>query len=362
MDLSFDRSMMEEELRSKIKALCDAHGVSGFEGDAREVVKKEIEEYVDEVKVDALGNLIAYRKGNGKLKLMVAAHLDEIGLVVKKVDEKGFLWFDVAGGVRPQVLISRPVTIKTEKGFVKGIVNHLKPGRPEGITEVPENVEDFFIDVGARSKEEVAEMGIEVGNPVSLNYDVINLGKNRIAGKALDDRLCVFMLIELLKLLKDEEDVPDLYAVFTTQEEVGLRGARVSAYSINPDLSLALDISLANDIPGTPDRKVITELDKGPVIKVMDLVPRAMLGLISSSRVVSELKTVAKEAGLDYQIEVYTAGSTDASATHLERGGIESGAICVPARYVHAYEVVSIDDTLESIDLLYRYVKKLAKR
>lgn len=360
MSTNLDRKEMEQELMEKLKLLCDAHGISGFEQDIAGVIKKEIQGYADEIRVDALGNLIAKKNGNGRFKVMITAHMDEIGLVVKRIDDKGFLWFDCAGGVRPQVLFSRPVTIKTETGYVKGIVNHIKPGRPEGITELPV-IEDFFIDVGAKDKNEVEEMGIEVGNPVSLSYDVIPLGKNRIAGKALDDRLCVFMLIELLKLLKDETDIPDVYAVFTTQEEVGCRGAKTAAYNINPDLAIALDLSLANDIPDTPDRKIVTELDKGPVIKVMDLVQRAMLGIISSGRIVKGLKETARECGMKYQIEVCTAGSTDAATIHLERGGIESGAVGVPTRYVHAYEVASIDDTLDCIELLYNYLKKLAR-
>lgn len=356
--MEINRQKMEQDLHNILANLSDAHGVAGFEGDARQVVKEWITDYVDEIRVDALGNLITKKEGNADSSLMIAAHLDEIGLVIKNIDSDGFLWFDVAGGVRPQVLFSRPVTIKTDSVYVQGIVNHLKPGRPESVSSEPE-IEEFFIDVGASSKEEVEEMGIEVGNSVSLNYDFMILGNDCIAGKALDDRLLVFVLMELMKLLDDEVEIPDIYAVFTTQEEVGLRGARAAAYSINPDISLALDVSLANDIPDTPERKVITKLGQGPVIKVMDLVPRAMLGLIASQRIVKELKETASRAGLDYQIEVYTAGSTDAAATHLERGGIESGAVCVPTRYVHAYEVASIKDTLDSVELLYNYVKSI---
>lgn len=358
MIATFNSTKIKEEMKNEIGNLSKAHGVSGFEGDVLDVIRKQIENCSDDINTDALGNLVVKKNGNGKLKVMVTAHTDEIGLVVKRVDDKGFIWFEVAGGVRPQVLFSRPVIIKTENGYVNGIVNHIKPGRPESITEVP-IIEDFFIEVGAKNKKEVEEMGIEVGNPVSINYEVLFLGKNRVAGKALDDRVCVFMLIQLLKLLKDDSDIPDIYAVFTSQEEVGCRGAKTSAYNINPDIAIALDLSIANDLPDVPDRKIISQIDRGPVIKIMDLIKRPLIGIISSPRIVKGLKDTAKEANIDYQLEVYTSGSTDAATIHLERGGIESGGICVPARYLHAYELVSIDDVTKSIELLYRYIKKL---
>ena len=359
MLVKYDSINLKKELKDELEDLCKAHGVSGFEGDVLDVIKKKVENYSDDIKTDAMGNLIVKKNGNGKLKVMITAHTDEIGLVVKRIDEKGFIWFDVIGGVRPQVLFSRPVIIKTENGYVNGIVHNTKPGRPEGISEVP-TIEDFFIEVGARNKKEVEEMGIEVGNPVSMNYEVLLLGKNRVAAKALDDRVCVYMLIQLLKLLKNDDCIPDIYAVFTSQEEVGCRGAKTSAYNINPDMAIALDVSLANDIPDVPDRKIISELDKGPVIKVLDSIKGAILGTISSQRIVKGLKNTAKEANIDHQIEVCTAISTDAATIHMERGGIESGGISIPTRYVHAYEVVSIDDIANCIELLYRYIKSLA--
>lgn len=315
----FSNTQIKEEMKNEINSLSKAHGVSGFEGDVLDVIKKQIKNYSDDINTDTLGNLVAKKNGNGKLKVMITAHTDEIGLVVKHIDEKGFIWFETVGGVRPQVLFSRPVIIKTENSYVNGIVNHIKPGRPESITEVP-TIEDFFIDVGAKNKKEVEEMGIEVGNPVSINYKVLFLGKNKIAGKALDNRACVFMLIQLLKLLKNDNDIPDIYAVFTSQEEVGCRGAKTSAYNINPDIAIALDLSIANDLPGTPEHKIISEIDKGPVIKVMDLIKRPLIGIISSPRIVKELKNTAKEANIDYQLEVSAAGSTDAATIHLERG------------------------------------------
>ena len=356
--MSYKKEDIREDFIKNIKILSSAHGISGFESDVVEIVKESIKDYVDALETDVLGNLIAYKKGNGKKKLMITAHTDEIGLIVKRIDSKGFLWVEPIGGVFPQTLFGRHVVIKTEKGYLDGIINHVNPGRPEGISELPK-IEDFFIEIGARNKKDAIEMGIEVGSPVSIDYQVYFLGNNRVAGKALDDRAAIFILIELLKVLKDEKDIPDIYAVFTSQEEVGCRGAKTAAYNINPDVAIAIDISLANDIPDVPERKIITELDKGPVIKIMDKLKTNHLGVIATKEVVEGLKKASKNADLEYQLEVYAAGSTDAATIQPERGGIASGGICYATRYVHSYEVASIDDIVECVELLYHYSKEL---
>lgn len=355
--MSYDRQKIKEDFINDIKTLCEAHGVSGFENDIVEVVKKNISEYVDTTETDILGNLIAFKKGNGKKKLMIIAHADEIGLIVKRIDSKGFLWFD-SFGVAPQSLFGKHVIVKTNSGYVDGIVNNVKPGRPERITEVP-SIQNFFIEIGANDKAQAIEMGIEVGNSVSIDYPLQFLGENRVAGKALDNRAAVFMLIELLKLIKDKNDIPDIYAVFSSQEEVGGRGAKVAVHRIKPDVAIALDISLANDIPDVPERKLITELDKGPVIKIMDKLSTGMFGIICTPEVVKGLKTAAKNAGLSYQLEVYSAGSTDAAAVQTEMEGIAAGAVCFPTRYVHSYEMASMDDIAQCVELLYKYAELL---
>lgn len=357
--MSYKKEEIKEDFIKDIKALSAAHGISGFEGDVVELVKEKVKDYVDSLETDVLGNLIAYKKGNGKKKLMITAHTDEIGLIVKRIDAKGFLWVEPVGGVFPQTLFGRHVVIKTEKGYLDGIINHIKPGRPEWISELPV-IQDFFIEIGARNKEEAIEMGVEVGNPVSLDYEVYFLENNRVAGKALDDRAAIFILIELLKVIKDEKDIPDIYAVFTSQEEVGCRGAKTAAYNINPDVAIAIDIAIANDIPDVPERKIITEIDKGPVIKIMDKLKTNHLGVIATPEVVQGLKRAAKNSGLEYQLEVYASGSTDVATIQPERGGIASGGICYATRYVHSYEVASIDDIVQCVELLYQYSKELA--
>jgi endoglucanase len=359
--MDFNWQMVRDDFFHDIKSLSGVHGVSGFENDAVKLVRSMVEGYSDEISVDVMKNLIAVKKGTGKAKLMIVAHTDEIGVIIKHIDDQGFLWFEVAGGVRPQQLFGKHIVIKTESGeYVDGVVNYIKPGRVEALDELPK-VQDFFIDIGAQSRAEAEEMGVEIGNPGSLDYPVYRLGKNRVAGKALDDRACVFQLIELMKLIHADPDIPDVYAVFSSQEEVGCRGAKTAAYNIFPDVAVSLDICISNDIPDVPERKIITQLDKGPAIKVMDKITSSQVGVLCTQKVYRKMKEVAKQAGIPYQMEVYAAGSTDSATIHLEKGGIASGGILLPARYVHSYEVASVNDVVAGVELLYRYTKALAQ-
>ncbi|MCE1207877.1 MAG: M20/M25/M40 family metallo-hydrolase [Spirochaetia bacterium] len=359
--MSLDRKAIGDDFKKDIAALCATHGVSGFEDETIGLIKNMIRDHVDEMDVDVMKNLIAFKKGNGKAKVMIVAHTDEIGLIVKRIDSKGFLWFEVLGGVRAQALFGKHVVVKTALGKLDGLVNYVKPGRPDFMEQIPD-LQDFFIDVGAKSREEAEEMGVEVGNPISIDYPVHFLGKDgsRVAGKALDNRACVFQLVEVLKLLKNEQNKPDIYAVFSSQEEVGCRGAKTAAYNLKPDIAISLDIAIANDLSDVADRKISTALDKGPVIKIMDRSKTSSVGVISTPSVVDGMKKVAREAGIPYQLEVYTAGTTDSATVHLEKGGIASGAILLPTRYVHSYELASVHDLVAGIELLYFYIKALS--
>jgi putative aminopeptidase FrvX len=353
---SLDREKIKDHILQNLGELCNLHGVSGYEDEVASYIVKELEGLVDDITIDSLGNVIGKKAGNGKQKLMVAAHLDEIGLMIRHIDDRGFLYAEKLGGVRPQNLFARTCLIKTDQGKVKGIINSVNPGRPKAMTQIPE-VSEFFIDVGVRNREELEELGIEVGNTVSINYEFDVLG-NKVIGKALDNRLLVLILLEALKLVKETEPtIPDLYPVFTVQEEVGSRGAKTAAYTINPDVAIALDITIANDTPQIPTHEYIAQLDKGPAIKIMDRIPGGM-GMIASPKIVNVLKNTAKRHDINYQLEVYQAGSTDAATIHLERGGIPSGGILVPTRYVHAHEMASIDDIVDSIVLLYQFIRE----
>lgn len=357
---SFDRKMVEQDFRRSIKEICDVHGPSGFENDCIDLIKNMIEGYSVEISEDVMLNLIAYKKGNRHKKVAITAHTDEIGLIIRRIDEHGWLWVEALGGVRPQQLFGKHVAIKTENGYVDGIVNCIKPGRPESCVDIPP-ISDFFVEIGAGTLQDALDMGIEVGNPISIDYPLIFLGKNKemVAGKALDDRACVFMLIELLKLIKDDEDIPDIYAIFSSQEEVGCRGAKVASHNIKPDIAISLDISIASDVPAVSDRKVITKIGDGPAIKVMDKISNSQVGVICSQSVVKDMKKAAKKSGIKYQIEAYANGGTDIDTMQTENGGMLTGGIMVPTRYVHSYEMCSVKEIVDCIELLYNYIKCL---
>lgn len=354
---------MDGFMLDRLRGLCEVHAVSGYEQTLASKIEREARGHADDVRTDALGNVIAHIRGSGP-KVMVTAHLDEIGLMVRHIDKKGFLFFAPVGGQSSQNLFARACTVKTDDGqLLPGLVNHMNPGRPRSIADLP-SIDGFFIDVGASSREEVEEMGIEIGNTVSLDYEFRRLGDHKLMGKALDNRALILIQLESMRRISksgvEHNSIPDLYFVFTVQEEVGARGAKTAAYTINPDIAVALDIAVANDLPGTNPREIVTELDAGPAIKVMDRLSTSPMGLIAAPRVVREMKNAARKHGIPYQLEVFLAGSTDAATIHLERQGVASGALLLPTRYVHAHELISERDVTSMIELLIRYLESAA--
>ena len=293
--------------------------------------------------------------------MAVVAHLDEIGLIIRTVDDNGFCWIETLAGLQPQQLFGKHVIILTEKGHVDGVINHMRPGRPAGCTQMPANLEDFFIDVGAFSREDAAAMGVEAGCAVVMDYPTLFLGKDKmtIAGKALDDRACVWQLIELTRLLADQKLDADFHAIFTTQEEVGGRGAIVAATNLRPDYVLALDMSLSTDLPGMAPRQMVNAMRGGASIKAMDRSRGAACGLIADRALVRGMKELCKAHGIPYQIEAYAAGATDASVMQYRGGGSTAGGIQIPMRYVHSYETAYIPDILDGLELLYWWVKSI---
>ena len=356
--MKLGRSMIEADFRALIGPLCDAVGPSGFEDEVADLLREQMAGYDVELSDDVMGNLIAYKKGNKKGSMLISAHMDEIGLIIRHIDKNGFLWVETLGGIAPQQFFGKRVIIKTETGHVDGIVQSLHPGRPDRCSEMPKSAQEFYIEVGAESREEVLEMGIEEGNPISICYPVIFLGKHRVGAKALDDRALVFILLEVVKLLNGDKDVPDVYALFSTQEEVGARGAITAATRIKPDIAIALDMSLAVDIPGVSESRYINELGRGTSIKVMDKLSSGVGGILANRDLVRDMKKIAKVHEIPYQIEAYAAGATDASFMRTLNGGIKSGGIQIPMRYVHSYEVCDVRDVVDTVELLYWYVKE----
>jgi len=335
-----------------LKRLCDAHGISGYEDEIREIVRAELEIYVDEIKVDKLGNLICVKNGS-EFKEMVCAHMDEIGFMVKSIDDKGFIRFAPIGGWFSQIALGQRVILHGSKGKVYGVIG-CKPPHVMKDEERKKAVEfkDMFIDIGAESRDEVLEMGIEIGTPITIDRELVKIG-NKVTGKALDDRAGLAVMIEALKRTKSDATI---YAVATVQEEVGLKGARVSAFAIEPDVALALDVCVATDFPGAESVHMDIKLGKGPAITIVDASGR---GLIATKNIVKWLRETAEKYNIPYQLEVAEGGTTDATAIQLTKSGIPSGVVSIPARYIHSpVEVVDIRDLESSANLVARALER----
>ncbi len=350
----------KESLYSLLKRLTEAIGPSGYEDSVRDIVVDELKSYADSLWIDSLGNVIAVKKGSkGAARLMIAAHMDEIGLIISYIDERGFLRFQPIGGVSERTLLGQRVAIKTLNGdIIRGVIGTKPPHimKPEEMKQVPDS-KDLYIDVGVSSRAEVEKLGITIGSIAVFERDLTTLGTSDvIIGKALDDRVGVAAMIEAFKAI-DGNDV-DVYAVATVQEEVGLKGARVAAYSITPHIALALDVTVASDVAGVSEQDWITQLGKGPAIKVAD--GRAASGLIAHPAVRNKLIEIAKQYGIPYQLEVLHGGTTDASIIALNKEGVPAATISIPTRYIHSpAEVANLNDIVMSSKLTMLFATKI---
>ena len=340
-------------VKELLRKLSNAHGISGSEGGLVAVIKKELKGHVDEIHEDPLGNLIALKKG-GKFRVMLAAHMDEIGLIVKHIDDRGFIRFAAMGGFYAPTLLSQRVVLHTNAGPLYGVIG----GKPPHMMDEDERkkgvkTDDMFIDIGAVNKEEVANLGIEPGTPVTIDREFRELANSRVTGKAFDNRAGVAMLIKTLQTVKSPHMI---YGVFTVQEEVGLKGARTSAFTIEPDVAIATDVTIPGDHPGIELKDAPVEMGKGPVITLVEASGR---GLIADRRVVQWLRDTAEAHGISVQLEVGTGGSTDASSIYLTKGGIPSTTISPPTRYIHSpVEVLDLNDIQCGVKLLVAALKK----
>ena len=321
-----------------LKELCEAHGAPGFEDNIRAIFRREIEPFVDRIEVDGIGNCIAIKEGKpGSPKVMLAGHLDEIGFVVKHIDDNGFLRLSPLGGFDPKTLIAKRVLVNTSHGEqITGMIG-CKPIHimtPEDRQKMP-TVPQLFVDVSLTADE--AREKIEIGDPVTLKQNFETHG-SRCTGKSLDNRVSIYTLIESVKRFSNEN--VSVYAVATTQEEVGLRGAMTASHRIEPDCGVAIDVTLACDIPGATDHEQISALGKGVAIKIHDS------SSISNPKMVRAMRSFAREKEIPFQMEILTAGGTDAGG--IQRGGSAVPAITlsVPCRYVH-----SVVETIDSVDL-----------
>ena len=329
-----------------LKALTEATGVPGREERVRALVLSELKPLCDELRVDRLGNVIAHKKGRGP-KLMIAAHMDEIGFLVKYIDEEGFLRIDPVGGFDPKVLVAQRVTVHTDSGDLPGIIGS-KPVHiltEEDRKKLP-ILEDLFVDLG--SPAQTVKERAKLGDFVTLEQDFRMVG-DLACCKAMDDRVGVYAMIEALRKLQSHE--VDIYAVATVQEEVGLRGARVSAFDVNPDIGVALDVTVASDVPGAKKQEYVTKLGAGVAITIKDAAH------IANPKMVKALCKLAEEKGIPYQLEILARGGTDAGPLQLEHGGAAVGTLSIPTRYLHSVvEAAHVKDIDACVDLLAAFL------
>jgi len=337
-----------------LKVLSETPGAPGFEERIREVIIKEITPYVDSVEVDNMGNIHTLRKGASNKKLMLAAHMDEIGFIVTHIDENGFLRFAPLGGFDPKTLTAQRVIIHGTEDII-GVMGS-KPIHV--MTQEERNkivkLTDYFVDLGL-PKEEVEKI-VKVGDAITRDRELIEMGEC-VNGKSLDNRISVFTLIEAMKSVKDVEIPFDTYAVFTVQEEVGLRGAQVATLKIQPDVAMAIDTTIAFDLPGSTPAEQVTKLGEGPAIKLMDS------GVITHQGLVKFLKKTADDAGIKWQPEILQAGGTDtAMLQKMVAGGAIAGAISIPTRHLHqVIESSHKVDVEKAIELLALAIKNIDK-
>ena len=335
-----------------LRAICETPGAPGFEQRIRELVMQEVEPLVDELSVDAMGNVVAVKKGQSRRRVMVAAHMDEIGFIVTHIDDDGFLRFHTLGGFDPKTLTAQRVIVHGAEDIVGVMgskpVHLMKP--EERTKQTP--ISEYFIDVGM--PKEAVEAIVSVGDPVTRERRLIEMG-DCVNGKSIDNRVSVFILLETLRALKDADVPCDVYGVFTVQEEVGLRGAISAAHHIDPDFGLGLDVTIAFDVPGSNPHEVVTRLGKGTAIKIMDG------SVISDYRMVNYLKQVAKNNDIKWQPEILPKGGTDTAGVQRSgKKGAISGAISIPLRHIHqSIELAHKEDIRHSIELLVAALREI---
>jgi endoglucanase len=338
-----------------LKAISEAPGVSGFEYGVPTLIRKELGGHTDGMREDRFGNMYV-SKGNGKRTLMVAAHTDEIGLIVKHIDDKGFIRFAKLGGVPDHILLAQRVSVHGMKERVRGVIgckaiHVMKDEEKKQLV----TYDKMFIDTGA-TKDQLSKMGVSVGTPITMERGLTELKGDLVVAKAMDDRAGCYMLIEALKIAKPANKV---VGVFTVQEEVGLRGATMSAFAVKPDIGIAIDTTIAGDHPEIGESEAPVKLGYGPVILAADGRRDSLGGgLIANPIIRGWIMDLADKSKIPYQLEVLEGGTTDATAMQLAHEGVPAGCISIPSRYVHSFsEVVSKKDLDSGVKLLAKMME-----
>jgi putative aminopeptidase FrvX len=337
--------------------LSNAFGPSGNEQDVAEILKGELKEYADETLVDKLGNILFYRKGKGNCpRVMLSAHMDEIGFLVTFVEEDGFLRFDTLGGITNSILPGQRILFRGDGGYVRGIIG-TKPPHIMTIEEQNKIVpkEDLFIDIGAENVAQAKKKGADVGMMGVFDVEFEDLGNGYVRGKALDDRAGCMVLVESFKALRNSP--VNVVAVGSVQEELGIRGAKTAAWQADPDFGLAIEGTFVADVPGTRPDRVSSKIKGGPVVTIMDRTA------FTHPIVLKTLVKTANEKSIPFQFKKVPVGGTDAGSIHLTKAGVPSGTVAVPCRYIHGpAQIAHVDDLRSTIRLTTEFVKAISKR
>ncbi|GEN51850.1 MULTISPECIES: M42 family metallopeptidase [Halobacillus] len=347
----------KDETLQMLKDLTDAKGVPGNEREARDVMKQYIAPYADEVFTDNLGSLIAKKVGNKKgPSVMVAGHLDEVGFMVTRIDDNGYIYFQTVGGWWSQVMLAQRVTIMTRNGDLTGVIGSKPPHiLPPEQRKKAVDIKDMFIDIGASSKEEAMEFGVKPGDSVVPYFEFTQMKNEKmLLAKAWDNRIGCAIAIEVLKQLKGEKHPNIVYGVGTVQEEVGLRGARTSANVINPDIAFGVDVGIAGDTPGVSDKDASSKMGEGPQIILYDA------SMISHKGLRDFVTDTADANEIPYQFDSLAGGGTDSGAIHLSHDGVPALSITIATRYIHSHAaMLHRDDFENAVRLIVEVIKGL---
>jgi putative aminopeptidase FrvX len=337
-----------------LKKILDAAGISGYEKDVASIMEKELKKTCDSVMIDSFGNVIA-KKGHGKKKIMICAHMDEVGLLVKYVNKEGYIHFIKVGGIDDRILLGNRVIIKAKGGDVVGIIGSKAPHlqKDEERSKVTKH-DEMFIDIGSKSREETLKR-VQIADQIVFDSDSGVLNGKLHYGKAADDRIGCFALIKIMERLKKAD--AEVYAVATTQEEVGLKGARTSSFRIDPDFAIAIDTTIAGDNPGIREQDSSLKVGEGVCITIIEASGR---GVIVNEKVKDMFIDTAKKNKIKYQIDVLEGGMTDGAMIYMNRSGIPTGVLSIPCRYLHAPTgVFSTDDIDSAVELAIKVIEKL---
>ena len=340
-------------MKELLKTLCQADGISGYEDEIRLIMKKELSKY-GETEVDKFGNVIC-TKGSGSPKIMIAAHMDEIGLLVKYIDDKGFIRFIGMGGIDDETLAARNITILTETGKVPGVIGFKPPHlKKDEESKKKIKMDEMYIDTGMAVDD--VKKKVQVGDPIVFDSKFVDMGDN-VVDKAMDNRAGCMALIEVMKQLKDFKGT--VYGVATTQEEIGLKGARTATFKLKPDYALALDTGIAGDVPDITEIETNLKLGAGPAITVVE---SSGHGMVPSPKVKKHLIKCARDAKIPYQLEATKGGMTDGAIIYMSNDGVMTGGISIPTRYIHSpASICNIKDLANAAKLTVEFIKRIGE-